>query len=105
MPKLDSISKLVTSIIQDLFGILHVLTITLFINLLWKLPISIKLKNKIDNFYKNFKKSSQIALECDPGDLAIFDGRLLHSSSPKLASTPADIEKKLQSTFLLLEVN
>jgi len=70
-----------------------------FHKILWRLPISTRLKNKIDNFYKNFKKSSQIALNCEPGDLVIFDGRLLHSSSPKLTTTPENIEKKIAIYF------
>ena len=70
-----------------------------FHKILWRLPIPTRLKNKIDNFYKNFKKSSHIALNCEPGDLVIFDGRLLHSSSPKLKTTPENIAKKIAIYF------
>ena len=66
---------------------------------IWNTSFPTKVKNYIDGLYKKKMRKSQIPLECQAGDLAIFDGRLLHSSGPKTQKTPQNLEKKIAAYF------
>ena len=56
-------------------------------------------KVRINSFYKKFMTSKQIPLQCEAGDLVIFHGRLLHSSSPQTNSMNLSQIKKLAVYF------
>lgn len=56
------------------------------------------IKNRLDLNYRKYMLKKQIPLVCDAGDLVIFHGRLLHSSSP-MASSDINPIKKLAVYF------
>tara|TARA_S200000501_G_scaffold378830_1_gene444029 strand:- start:4702 stop:5559 length:858 start_codon:yes stop_codon:yes gene_type:complete len=57
--------------------------------IVWRLPI---MRNFFDKLIKKFYKNKQKPIDISSGDLAIFDGRLLHSSSP-VSSGDASIKR------------
>lgn len=59
---------------------------------IWKLGIK-GIQTRLDTFVKKLFRKHQIPLIAASGDLAIFDGRLLHSSAPMSASSNKDLKK------------
>ena len=57
------------------------------------------IKSHLDLQYKKFMKSKLIPLECNSGDLVIFDGRLLHTSSPQNLNSDQMKMKKMSVYF------
>tara|TARA_A100001015_G_scaffold303936_1_gene394365 strand:- start:983 stop:1879 length:897 start_codon:yes stop_codon:yes gene_type:complete len=65
---------------------------------IWKLRIK-GIQTRLDTFVKKLFRKYQIPLNASSGDLAIFDGRLLHSSAPKILFTSKTELKKMSIYF------